>query len=154
MEVVPAAERHIEDIIRLWERLAAYHAALDPFFVMCRGATGTFETHLRQAVEAEDFLVLVCVSEGEVIGYALSSVEQHPPVVECRAFGHMDDLVVDEHRRRRGAGGMLVSATVEWFEERGIDRVEMEVAEANEPGLAFWRAVGFTNFQRIMVRRA
>ena len=139
--------------MRLWEQLARHHATLDPFFTPCAGAAGNFETHLRQAIAAEDFLVLVCVSEGTVIGYALSSVEQHPPVLECRAFGHLDDLVVEVAFRRRGAASLLVSRIIEWFEERGIGRIELEVAETNEPGLAFWRAAGFSDFQRIMVRK-
>lgn len=154
MKAVPAGEQHVEAIVRLWEQLAALHAVLDPFYATCEGAAGNFETHLRQAIAAEDFLVLACISEGTVAGYALSSVEQHPPVVECRMFGHIDDLVVDVAFRRRGAGTLLVSWTIEWFEQRGIDRIELEVAETNGPGLAFWRTIGFTDFQRIMVRRA
>jgi ribosomal protein S18 acetylase RimI-like enzyme len=154
LKAVPAGEQHVEGIVRLWEQLAGLHAALDPFYATCEGAAGNFETHLRQAIAAEDFLVLACISEGTVVGYALSSLEQHPPVVECRMFGHIDDLVVDEAFRRRGAGTLLVSWTIEWFEQRGIDRIELEVAETNGPGLAFWRTIGFTDFQRIMVRRA
>ena len=153
METVPAGERHVEDIVRLWEQLAGFHEELDPFYATCDGAGSDFEIHLRQAIDAEDFLVLVCENEGAVVGYALSSVELHPPVLECRRFGHVNDLVVDEAFRRRGAGRMLVAATVAWFEERDIDRVELEVAETNGPGLAFWRAVGFADFQRIMVHR-
>jgi len=87
------------------------------------------------------------------VGYALASAEQHPPVVACRDFGHIDNLVVDADFRRRGAGRLMVEYTVEWFTGRGITRTELDVSELNLAGLAFWRAVGFNDFQRVMVRK-
>jgi ribosomal protein S18 acetylase RimI-like enzyme len=61
--------------------------------------------------------------------------------------------VVDLLERRKGVGTLLVESAVEWFESCGINKVELEVAEANEGGLAFWRSQGFGDFQRMLLRK-
>jgi ribosomal protein S18 acetylase RimI-like enzyme len=140
-------------MVGLWMKLALFHAGLDGFYEPSDDAAGNFETYLRQSMDSPNSRVLVCLEEDALLGYVLGSIELHPPVVRRRRYGFVDNLVVDEGERRRGAGSLLVSAMFEWFASHGLDRVELNVSAQNPAGLAFWRARGFEDFQHVMVRK-
>lgn len=60
-----------------------------------------------------------------------------------RERGEIEWLFVREEARRQGTGRALVAAVLAWLRERGVARVEIQVARANASGSAFWRALGF-----------
>lgn len=137
-------------MVGLWGQLAGEHVELDSFYEPCEGAEANFETYLRQAMASSNFVVLACLDGKSVVGYLLGSIELHPPVVKCREYGFIDNLVVDSVHRRLGAGSMLVDSAVNWFRSNGVKRVELNVTTSNRPGLAFWESCGFTDFQHVM----
>jgi len=148
-----AGPEHVPAILVLWEELSSYHEQLDPFYAQCDGAVGNFESHVHQSLQSHDSLVLVCLEDDHVIGYSNTLVELHPPVVACREYGFIDNIVVTGTHRRRGAASLMLSRTLEWLSARGIDRVELNVSEQNIGGLEFWRSQGFLDFQKLMWRR-
>lgn len=150
MEIRPAEVEDVDSITELWEELAAHHEALDPFYEPCEGALANFETHVYQVLDEPDALALVCVDDGEVIGYTIARIILHPPVVKCREYCFLDEIVVRPSSRRRGAATLLCEAVEAWARGRGLGRVELNVAEPNQTGLAFWRSLGFTEFQHVM----
>jgi GNAT superfamily N-acetyltransferase len=152
LEVGPAVETDVDRIVELWEQLAGFHESLEPFYKRCDFASANFRTYLNACLEATDTRVVVCREDGKVIGYAIALVELHPPVYTFRAFGCIDNLVVDEAQRRRGAGTLLVREVLDWLKSRGMTRVELNVSELNEAGLAFWGSQGFAGFQKVLTR--
>ena len=52
-------------------------------------------------------------------------------------------LTVDPRNRRRGLAGAVLAELLGWGTERGALTVWLHVETANEPGLAFWDALGF-----------
>jgi ribosomal protein S18 acetylase RimI-like enzyme len=55
----------------------------------------------------------------------------------------VEDLYVDEGARRRGVARALLEAATERALERGCRRMELDVSEANDAGLALYRSFGF-----------
>jgi hypothetical protein len=96
MEVVVAGMEYVPAILVLWEELAEYHERLSPFYERCEGALGNFDTYIRQCIESPNSLVFVCLDQGQVIGYANCSIELHPPVIACREYGFIVEMVVPE----------------------------------------------------------
>jgi ribosomal protein S18 acetylase RimI-like enzyme len=56
---------------------------------------------------------------------------------------HLEDLFVTDDARGAGLGRALADAAVARARERGCRRIELDVNEANEAGLAVYRAAGF-----------
>jgi GNAT superfamily N-acetyltransferase len=153
MEVVVAGMEYVPAILVLWEELAEYHERLSPFYERCEGALGNFDTSIRQCIESPNSLVFVCLDQGQVIGYANCSIELHPPVIACREYGFIVEMVVARNHRRRGAATLLFRHALDWFASRGIDRVELNVSDENEAAMRFWSSQGFEGFQRLLWRR-
>ena len=56
---------------------------------------------------------------------------------------HLEDLFVAGEARSAGLGRALVDASIARARKRGCRRIELDVSEANEAGLAVYRAAGF-----------
>jgi GNAT superfamily N-acetyltransferase len=55
--------------------------------------------------------------------------------------------------RRRGIARRLVEAAMAWVRDRGVGRVEIQVASGNREGQAFWRAMGYTDLMDVLHKR-
>lgn len=86
-------------------------------------------------VEREDALVVVATVEEDVVGFVHAIVDDDCGTV-LRAYVHPD-------ARGDGVGRGLVDATVDRFRARGCERAEAMVLARNEPGNAFYDAIGF-----------
>jgi ribosomal protein S18 acetylase RimI-like enzyme len=102
------------------------------------------ELEARMAVWlAGEYRAVVFEDDGEVAGYALYRHE--PDGVYLRQF-----LVLPE-QRRKGIG----LAALRWLQRsawQNEPRVRVEVLVGNAPGIAFWRAVGFSDYCITMER--
>lgn len=85
-------------------------------------------------------LFFVAEIEGEIIGYSITCVEYF----EGELVGHVHSIAVDPVCRRRGVGRMLMEETFRKLHEHGIRSVILEVSATNEPGLSFWKSLGFS----------
>ncbi len=149
-----ASPEHVTSIVELWGQLVGTHEELDTFYARGDDAGALFRSYVLRCMEGPDSMVLVCLEEGRVLGYAIAMIELHPPVLRRREYGFIDNLAVDSRERRRGAGTLLVEGVLEWLSRHGIARVELSVDERNAAGMAFWKNRGFKDFQKTLARDA
>ena len=63
------------------------------------------------------------------------------------------DLGVRGEHRRRGVATALLEAAQSWVRDRGVSRIEIQVAHGNREGQAFWRARGFGDLMDVLHKR-
>jgi GNAT superfamily N-acetyltransferase len=83
----------------------------------------------------EEFLV--AEHKDKIIGYAALTTQ------DDQATACITDLVVDQHRRKRGVGAALVSAAAQWCKPRGVTRLMAELQTKNYPAICFYQKLGF-----------
>jgi ribosomal protein S18 acetylase RimI-like enzyme len=66
--------------------------------------------------------------------------------------GIINDIVVDPESRGRGIGRMLLEATLEELESRGVPRVVLSTAERNEAAQRLFERAGFRRTMIEMTR--
>ncbi|WP_435063626.1 GNAT family N-acetyltransferase [Halobaculum sp. EA56] len=92
-----------------------------------------------ETLEDEDSVFVVAVDDGEVVGFVQSYlVERREPV------GELDWLHVHPDHRGKGLGDDLLRAAETELLERGAERIEGRVLEANEAGTEFYEREGFS----------
>jgi GNAT superfamily N-acetyltransferase len=85
-----------------------------------------------------DLPTFVAVSEGLDVG-----------IVRCaRDVTRIDaawliSMWVAPEMRRRGVGGMLVDAVIDWARANGVTRLILDVVDTNESAIAFYMRKGF-----------
>jgi len=140
----PVEPRDEAAIARLWQMLTEHHVALDPHLP---GATGgAAERYAARLIERRNdpaTIALVAEVAGEVAGYLLGAViDLHPDLFEAADVGFIADIFVDPALRGRGLARELVTTANQWFRQRGVQQVELQVAARNPAGIRFWEAVG------------
>lgn len=147
----------------LWALITEHHAALDPMFRMRRGpvAEGELRELLRALHRDPDAEILVydrppadTASEPATPeGLCIVRIDRAPPILEETERAEITDLGVRPELRRRGIGRRLVAEAMDWVRDRGVARVEIQVASGNVEGQAFWRALGYTDLMDVLHKR-
>ncbi|MBN2225109.1 MAG: GNAT family N-acetyltransferase [Deltaproteobacteria bacterium] len=150
IEIAEAKAQDVSAIIELWKELMDFHIALNPFYTLSEDARERFEEFLRQNIASPDCLVLAARDDSAVVGYCLSFVAHHPPVLKLQRHGFISDIAVTKRYRGRGIGTAMAGRVREWFADRGITRIELRVSAFNAAGRPFWEKQGFTEYEAVM----
>ncbi len=97
-------------------------------------------------------IVLVADRDGEVLGYSYADVEGNDYMSLRGPAGVMQDIVVDPDHRRNGVGRMLLDATLEALNARGVPRVVLSTAERNGSAQRLFDRAGFRRTMIEMTR--
>ena len=161
----------------LWALITEHHAPLDPLFRMRRGpvAEGELRELLRALQRDPDAEILVYVdaepeadrrrptalarephagpTPDSIQGLCIVRVDRAPPILEETERAEITDLGVRAAARRRGIATRLVEEALDWIRDRGVSRVEIQVARGNAEGQAFWRSRGFSDLMDVLHKR-
>ena len=147
--------REIDRVAALWALITEHHAALDPLFRMRRGpvADGELRELLRALHRDPDAEILVYDRDGTPQGLCIVRIDRAPPILEETERAEITDLGVRPEMRRQGVGRLLVEEAQAWVRDRGIARIEIQVATGNREGQAFWRAIGYADLMDVLHKR-
>jgi len=153
--VRPARPQEIDRISALWGLITDHHASLDPLFRMRRGPTaeGELRELLRALSRDPDVEIFVFDVEGTPVGLCIVRIDRAPPILEETERAEITDVGVRPEWRRRGVARRLVEAAQAWVRDRGVARVEIQVASGNREGQAFWRSLGYGDLMDVLHKR-
>ena len=114
---------------------------------------GELREFLRALYGDPDTEILVYELAGNIEGLCIVRVDSAPPILEETERAEITDLGVRPALRRQGIATRLVEAAHAWVRDRGVSRIEIQVAHANREGQAFWRAHGFSDLMDVLHKR-
>jgi GNAT superfamily N-acetyltransferase len=85
-----------------------------------------------------------------VVGYVIAEMQARLPIYPAGRYGFISDICVTERYRRRGIGRALAERAVRWCSGEGATSVELFAAERNPVSGAFWSAMGFGPYLRML----
>jgi RimJ/RimL family protein N-acetyltransferase len=149
----PVTLDDLDVLIDIYLDTAIHHATIDPewFHVPARDAIAA---RLRRRIEArgDSAEFVAAIIDGQMVGSASINVadpvdpgSMMRPVREAE-FGVS---VVDGYRGR-GIGRALIAALEGWAAEHGVERVILNVAEANVDAIRLYHALGYQEYDRAM----
>ena len=147
--------REIDQVSALWTLITEHHATLDPLFRMRRGpvAEGELRELLRALHRDPDAEILIYDRNGTPEGLCIVRIDRAPPILEETERAEITDLGVRPALRRRGIARLLVEEAQAWVRDRGVARIEIQVATGNVEGQAFWRAIGYADLMDVLHKR-
>ena len=130
---------------RLGAALLRTHHAFDRFRFMAPGddPEGGYAWFLGTQLEKRDVRIFVAEREAAIVGYAYAAIEPRSWQELREEAGFIHDVLVDESARRAGVASALLDAAVQWLRGRGVPRVVLWTAYANEPAQRLFGALGF-----------
>lgn len=136
----------LEKRIRLFKDVMDFHEELDPFFTRPNDGCVKFAKFIDGKIPEGNWLVSVATYDDAIIGYCIATIEEYPPVFVKPRYGHILDLGIAEKYRKKGAGKCLLKNAIDWIEDKGIHRIELQVVANNKVAQAFWKKMGFSPF--------
>jgi ribosomal protein S18 acetylase RimI-like enzyme len=133
-------------IADIYVAMARHHAALDPAEYRVPEHAAVV-TRFRSELEAADELDLHLVAEvdGVVVGQLDAFLRPLPSDGSMRMprRAALVGIAVDEGWRGRGIGTALMLAAEAWARERGIDTLELDVADPNGDARRLYERLGY-----------
>ena len=146
----PATRSDLTRIGALGALLVAEHHAFDSrrFLSPGKGTPAGYAEFIGSQLLEPDAVVLVAEQGGAVIGYVYGTVEGVDYMSLRGPAGALQDIMVDPAWRRRGLGRRLLDAVLAALQARGVPRVVLSTAAANE---AAQQLFGRAGFRRTMI---
>lgn len=86
--------------------------------------------------------IVVVERDRQVVGMA--NVQFTVSTANGAMSAHIDDFIIDQAYRGSGAGKALMKVAIDTACEQGATRITVNIDVTNEPGLGFYRSMGFT----------
>ena len=113
-----------------------------------------FTNFVRGKLDDDSMLLLLAMTDTEVIGYALVfDVIDHPFIPDWARTGYITQMFVQASHRNQEVGQRILNHSIEWLSTRGVPQVMLNVHAHNSLGEKFWRREGFTPHLIRMKRR-
>jgi L-amino acid N-acyltransferase len=155
LEIRPVTLDDLEVLIDIYLDTAIHHVAIDPevFHVPSRGAVAG---RIRRRIEGRGTTgeYVAAMLDGVMVGAASVDLEDSPAPgsmmrpVRSAEFGVS---VVDGHRGL-GIGRALIGHLETWAAEQGVERMILKVSTSNEGAIRLYRALGYRDFDRAMLK--
>ena len=135
-------EKNIKDIdlIKpLWEQLNELHYEKSVNFKK-RFADYKFEKRIEGIIKkAERGIIKLDIlfddEKNKYVGYCLNSIEDFQ--------GEKESIFIEKEYRKYGQGGRLMESALEWFKDKNISDIKINVVYNNSDALPFYERYGF-----------
>jgi ribosomal protein S18 acetylase RimI-like enzyme len=94
---------------------------------------------------------LLCISleEDEVTGFGHAAVKFGPDYLGSPKIGVLTHIYVKESKRRSGTGAALLECLENWFAEKKVHSIELQVVSENDSAIKFWKK---NNYQQELLQ--
>lgn len=151
MIVREAQKNDTGQILVLMKQLINEHAALDKYYKPFSKYRG-LRDYISGAIKNPDQLLLVAETDGEIVGYILTAIEEAPFYSSEKLIGVVADAAVEKKYRRQGILTVLFKDALKWLGGVGINYVELSVDARNSSAVSVWRKLGFKDY-KLRLRR-
>ncbi len=154
MTIRKAESSDIPAIVEMARQMADLHHALDSYYKSST-AYKTLEEDFSEELEDKDSALIVAEDSSanltaggrKIVGYFRGMIEPAPTYLSPKKIGIVHDLFILPEYRKKRTGEKLFTAALQWFKDRNIKNVELNVDARNITGVAFWKKHGFLEYK-------
>lgn len=88
--------------------------------------------------------LFIAEKEDESVGFLAGRIRSLPPYFGGYQVGFISEVFVADSERGQGLGRQLVTVATRWFQNFGINRVELQVIMNNTPARNLYRQLGWS----------
>jgi len=133
----------LEQIVELWLGLADHINPIDGFYQIVPDAREKYTGYLHRAFGDRNHVVFVADTDEGLVGFGMGRVKRNPSVVVPETVGYIENIFIQERKRRSGIGTALCNRLLDWFRKRKIVHVELFYQIENNSAAVFWKKMGF-----------
>ena len=130
---------------RLGECMEAMYSSLESQgwpFPLAEGGAEMWLKPVRNTIGRFGRMV-VAKANGSIIGFAHGMIKFLPDYLGGHAIGFVTHIYVDNNYRETGTGRRMVEMLEEWFRQKKVHSIELQVITGNTGGIDFWKKLGY-----------
>jgi len=154
IEIRPAIEDDIPELVRLVAGIAAYHEAIDDRARYDWDQVRRSAEWLKIVLHRDHHAVWVAdFGGGHLVGYLWVHLRRQRPGSIPPVVGYISQAFLDENWRGRGLMRPMLDRAKEWFLSKGISVITLGVLHRNWIGSDAWYHFGFRDWveERMLV---
>jgi ribosomal protein S18 acetylase RimI-like enzyme len=127
------------------ELFSQMYARMDEMGLMLPLSPGGIEKWLKTAKNtAGKFGMVILAKKGEkAVGFAHGMIKFLPDYLGGSAVGSITHVYVGDDYARSGVGRAMVNLLEDWFREKKVHSVELQVITGNPAAKEFWKNLGY-----------
>ncbi|WP_066502902.1 GNAT family N-acetyltransferase [Abyssisolibacter fermentans] len=150
IEYLEGKDELLDDLGFLWEKLNDLHKAKSKFFserfdkfnfkdrkvgIIKKGSSGDIKV-----------ILVKDKTKDKYIGYSISTIDENN-------IGGIESIYIDSEYRKCGIGEKLMKSSLDWFNNKNVNKTRLGVAVGNEEAFLFYRKFGFYPLVTILERK-
>ena len=156
LDIRPVTIDDLEVLIDIYLDTARHHAAIDPE-VYSVPDRADIAVRLRRRIDGRGVTgeYIAAMIDGQMVGSASVDIADPPSagnMVRAVPTAEFGVSVVDGWRGR-GIGRALIQHLERWAADHGIERMILNVSEANEGAIRLYHDMGYRDYDRAMLKR-
>jgi ribosomal protein S18 acetylase RimI-like enzyme len=139
-------------LVDLWIENIDFHKKDDLHYKSSPDAHEGFRVYVSENISNKNVFIFVAATANSVIGFCSGEVAIHPVTLAETKYGAINELIVTKEFMRQSVGEKLCLQAVGWFQEKGIDRIEIRAATTNIVSVNFWKKMGHRQYSMSIFR--
>ncbi len=140
--VRPATPDELPEVARMYEDLDAHYRQFPYHFPRIEDLGQAWLDSFRRTLGRFSQL-FVAELDGQIVGFSLGRVKRVAPYRGGFLVGEISDVWVHPDARRQRLGEALNLHTLAWLYNQGVESVEVQVLEGNQPIQHLYQKLGF-----------
>ena len=150
LSVRPAGLDDFEAVAHLFAAVRGYNATLDLRFALAASWRELLREQFMRTHADPDALWLLAWRGPQPVGLLVVDTHLDSPLLAQRRWAEVQALYVAPDCRGTGLAQRLMAKAQAWAGTRGLDRVQVHAATANEHARGFYRRCGFQPVQEVL----
>lgn len=144
----------IPEVTKLQQAFIQEHQKLyDPvFYELHPEASKEWSSWALKKLQSQELGLFIALEEDTIIGYISGFIEQRAPIYKLRVVGFLSNMYVAPSYRGKGIGSQLHHALLQWFKEKNIHSIELNVDAQATTTIATWHRLGYKEIGKRMRR--
>lgn len=137
----------LEDVNKIRIEVSELHLKNEPTFFK-PGFPEEKRDYLKEFINGEEKMLLVCEENGKICGYAMLSLVIKPESIYRyeQKLVDVEEFGVSSHLKGKGYGTQLMNKIKEITKQKGYDQIILNVWSFNENAIKFYKKQGFNNY--------
>lgn len=146
MKIRKATSNDLESVLELSELMMKLHISFDVYYDIYTKYEDA-RKYYKEQLAKRGLLYVVAEDENKKIVAFASAYTISIPRTKAPKIGILVTNFVKEEYRGRGIGTMLYEYRMNWFKQKNVKYVEMNVDVRNTKALKLWKKYGFKEYQ-------
>ncbi len=147
-----ATASDIPDVARLQQAFITEHQQhYDPvFYALNQNAVQEWSTWASKKLESKELGFFIALKDNKIVGYITGYIEQRAPIYHIRMIGYISNLYITPDFRGKKIGTQLHKALIQWFKEKDVGHIELNVNSRATTTIETWHHLGYTEVGKRM----